>query len=282
MPRSLVRLFEIIDSSKAIFKVELSCYMVEIYLSELRDLLLPKGEPVKELDIKEDKDGRIRIQNVTKKESKDIRSLEQLEAIFMDGLKHRKVRMTKMNDASSRSHLIFAVEIKATNLHTDQPTTIGKLTFVDLAGSEKQSKTGVNEEGAKEAVAINQSLSQLGLVINALSTNQKTVPYRDNVLTRVMKDSLGGTAKTLMFVNCSPSVYNTAETKNSLRYAEQAKKITNKVSKGLETKEMARLKNTIAMLEEQMDQMDKLLMDSEQAEAWMKLKDKFKEEYEAH
>jgi hypothetical protein len=68
-----------------------------------------------------------------------------------------------------------------------------------------------------------------------------------------MKDSLGGTAKTLMFVNCSPSVYNTSETKSSLRYAEQAKKITNKVSKGVETKEMARLKNTIHMLEEQMD-----------------------------
>lgn len=254
--------------------------MVEIYLSELRDLLLQKDEPAKELDIKEDKNGRIRIQNV--KEFKDITDIDQMNKIFNEGLKHRKVRMTKMNDASSRSHLIFAVEIKATNMHSDAPTTIGKLTFVDLAGSEKQAKTGVNEDGAKEAVAINQSLSQLGLVINALSTNQKTVPYRDNVLTRVMKDSLGGTAKTLMFVNCSPSDYNTAETKNSLRYAEQAKKITNKVSKGIETKEMARLKNTIAMLEEQMDKMDKLLLDSEQAEAWMKLKDKFKVEYEAN
>jgi len=60
-----------------------------------------------------------------------------------------------MNSASSRSHLIFSVEIKATNLHTDQPTTIGKLSFVDLAGSEKQSKTGVDDQGAREAVAIN-------------------------------------------------------------------------------------------------------------------------------
>ena len=92
VPRGLVRLFDIIDQSKAIFKVELSCYMVEIYLSELRDLLLPKGQPAKELDIKEDKDGRIRINNVTRKEAKEIRSLEALEAIFMEGLKHRKVR----------------------------------------------------------------------------------------------------------------------------------------------------------------------------------------------
>lgn len=129
--------------------------MVEIYLSELRDLLLPKGQPVKELDIKEDKDGRIRINNVTRKESKEITSLDDIELIYNEGLKQRKVRSTNMNSASSRSHLIFSVEIKATNLHTDQPTTIGKLSFVDLAGSEKQSKTGVDDQGAREAVAIN-------------------------------------------------------------------------------------------------------------------------------
>ena len=87
-------------------------------------------------------------------------------------------------------------------------------------------------------------------MIHALSTGAKQVPYRDNVLTKVMKDSLGGTAKTLMFVNCSPSVYNTAETKNSLRYAEQAKKIVNKVAKGIESKEAAKYKATIAMLED--------------------------------
>ena len=143
---------------------------------------------------------------------------------------------------------------------------------MDLAGSEKASKTGVNEEGAKEAVAINQSLSQLGLVIHALSTGEKVVPYRDNVLTRVMKDSLGGTAKTLMFVNCSPSVYNTAETKNSLRYAESAKKIVNKVAKGFESKEAQKHRQIIAMLEDQMDSMANLLMESEQMEAWLKLK----------
>jgi len=165
-------------------------------------------------------------------------------------------------------------------MHTDQPATVGKLTFVDLAGSEKAGKTGVNEEGAREAVAINQSLSQLGLVIHALSTNAKQVPYRDNVLTRVMKDSLGGTAKTLMFVNCSPSVYNTAETKNSLRYAEQAKKIVNKVAKGMESKEAAKYKATISMLEDQMDRMASLLMESEQAEAWQKLRQKFAAEYD--
>lgn len=88
------------------------------------------------------------------------------------------------------------------------------------------------------------------------------------MLTRVMKDSLGGTAKTLMFVNCSPSQYNTAETKNSLRYAESAKKITNKVAKGIESKEAQKYKQTISLLEDQMDKMASLLLESEQAEAW--------------
>lgn len=132
---------------------ELSVYMVEIYLSELKDLLLKQGQPPKELEIKEDKGGRIVIKNVTIEPN--IKTVEQLETIFNNGLKGRKVRTTKMNDASSRSHLIFAVEIKCQNMHTDQPATIGKLTFVDLAGSEKAGKTGVNEEGAREAVAIN-------------------------------------------------------------------------------------------------------------------------------
>ena len=145
-----------------------------------------------------------------------------------------------MNNASSRSHLIFTIEIKCTckNL-VDASTTIGKLSFIDLAGSEKSSKTEItNEIGKKEAITINQSLSCLGNVIHALSIGAKHIPYKDSILTRVMKDSLGGTAKTLMFVNCSPSVYNTAETKNSLRYAESAKKVTNKVTKGVESKEL--------------------------------------------
>ncbi len=71
------------------------------------------------------------------------------------------------------------------------------------------------------------SLSALGNVISALSEQAKHVPYRNHILTKLMKDSLGGTAKTLMFVNCSPSVYNESETKNSLDYAVRVKKIKN-------------------------------------------------------
>ena len=110
-----------------------------------------------------------------------------------------------MNAESSRSHQIFCVVIESTDLQT-QTVTRGKLSFVDLAGSERVKKSGATGEQLKEAMAINMSLSALGNVINALATEQAHVPYRDHRLTMLMSDSLGGSAKTLMFCNVSPSV----------------------------------------------------------------------------
>ena len=185
------------------------------------------------------------IQGVTEVE---IETVQQAEQIFEEGMSHRKTRKTAMNEASSRSHLIFSILIDSLNTNTSV-RTIGKLSFVDLAGSEKSSKTGVDKQGQEEANAINMSLSALGNVIAALSEGAKFIPYRNHVLTKVMKDSLGGTAKTLMFVNCSPSVYNEAETKNSLDYAQRVKKIKNNVNKNVETKESLKLKATISLLE---------------------------------
>jgi len=95
-----------------------------------------------------------------------------------------------------------------------------------------------------------------------------------------MKDSLGGTAKTLMFVNCSPSVYNEGEMRNSLDYASRVKKIKNTVAKNTETKETLKLKKCIAEFETQMDQMKELLMASDQADAWRELEARFIEAYE--
>jgi hypothetical protein len=116
--------------------------------------------------------------------------------------------------------------IESTN-RKNQKKHIGKLSFIDLAGSEKASKTGVDAEGAAEAKSINMSLSALGNVISALAEGSGYVSYRSNVLTQLMQDSLGGNAKTLMFVNASPSVYNREETKNSLTYATRVKQIKN-------------------------------------------------------
>ena len=83
-------------------------------------------------------------------------------------------------------------------------------------------------------------------MISALSLDHDHIPYRDHPLTQVMKDSLGGTAKTLMFVNVSPSVYNESESKNSMEYATRVKKIKNKVTKNVETVNAALLKKTIS------------------------------------
>lgn len=211
------------------------------------------------------------INNVTEVE---ILSVQQCEEIFMDGLSRRKTRQTAMNDASSRSHLVFSIIIDTANINTGV-RNVGKLTFVDLAGSEKQSKTGVDKQGQEEANAINMSLTALGNVIQALSEGQKHIPYRNHLLTKLMKDSLGGTAKTLMFVNCSPSVYNEGEMRNSLDYATRVKKIKNTVTKNTETKETLKLKKCIADFESQMDQMQELLMQSDQADAWAEMKQQF-------
>ena len=124
----------------------------------------------------------------------------------------------------------------------------GKLSLVDLAGSERVAKTGATAEQLKEANSINKSLSALGDVISALSTEQSFIPYRNNKLTQLMQDSLGGNAKTLMFVNISPADYNADETVISLTYASRVKLITNDASKNADNKEIARLKGIISKL----------------------------------
>ena len=101
----------------------------------------------------------------------------------------------------------------------------------------------------QEAQSINKSLSALGDVISALSSGQDFVPYRNNKLTLLMQDSLGGNAKTLMFVNISPADYNREETVISLTYAARVKLITNDATKNAENREVSRLKATIARLQ---------------------------------
>ena len=254
------------------FVVKLTCNMVELYIKDLRDLLIPPGTQAEPIIPKEDPaTKRVVLKNCS---TVEIESIEQCEAIFGEGLKRRMVRKTNMNDESSRSHLIFSIMIDTTNTNTNV-RNIGKLTFCDLAGSEKSSKTGTTKQGQEEANAINMSLSALGSVITALSTGGAHVPYRDHPLTMVLRDSLGGTAKTLMFVNASPSIYNEAETKNSLEYATRVKKIKNSVTKNTQNKETLKLKQVVSDLSEQMDQMSKLLLNSDQAEAWKALEQQF-------
>merc|ERR1712086_900052 len=106
---------------------------------------------------------------------------------------------------------------------------VGKMNMVDLAGSERQAKTGSTGDRLKEATKINLSLSALGNVISALVDGKSShIPYRDSKLTRLLQDSLGGNAKTIMVAAISPADYNYDETISTLRYASREKSIKNK------------------------------------------------------
>merc|ERR1719265_1125922 len=157
---------------------------------------------------------------------KAISTPQELMSMLSEGEKKRHVAATKMNSCSSRSHLMLSIIVECTVKDQDQ-IIYGKITLVDLAGSERPKKSEVVGDGLKEAIEINKSLSALGDVIAALTSNQKQVPYRNHKLTMLMQDSLGGSAKTLMFVNCSPAASNAEETTMSLKWASRVGKVTN-------------------------------------------------------
>ncbi|XP_019614504.1 PREDICTED: cingulin-like isoform X2 [Branchiostoma belcheri] len=241
-PRAFDRIFELIEENKSKFSCEVFVYMLELYVDKLIDLFNHHGEG--KLDIKKDKKGMVVIQgSVIKKAT----TSKELFALFDEGSKNRHTSSTKMNADSSRSHLIIGIIIESTNITTGTMTK-GKLSLVDLAGSERVAKTGATAEQLKEANSINKSLSALGDVISALSSEQSFIPYRNNKLTMLMQDSLGGNAKTLMFVNISPADYNAEETVISLTYASRVKLITNDAQKNADNKEITRLKGIIAKL----------------------------------
>eukprot|EP00210_Caulerpa_lentillifera_P008895 g8487.t1 len=240
-PRGVHELFRILERDSVKFTSSVKAYMLELYQDTIVDLLSPpKKKPVK-LDIKTDAGGMVVVHGAT---MKDVISAQQLMDVINSGQKRRHVSATNMNRESSRSHLIMSFIIETTNLQT-QAVSRGKLSFVDLAGSERVKKSGASGEQMKEAQAINKSLSALGDVISSLATGTGHVPYRNHKLTMLMSDSLGGNAKTLMFVNVSPTDANLDETQNSLLYATRVKAIKNDASKILMAKEQAKLKKQI-------------------------------------
>ncbi|KAI5628973.1 kinesin-1 heavy chain isoform X2 [Silurus asotus] len=163
-----------------------------------------------------------------------VSSPEEVMDVIDEGKSNRHVAVTNMNEHSSRSHSIFLINIKQEHVETEQKLC-GKLYLVDLAGSEKVSKTGAAGAVLDEAKNINKSLSALGNVISALAEGTKThVPYRDSKMTRILQDSLGGNCRTTMFICCSPSGFNEAETKSTLMFGQRAKTIKNAASINLE------------------------------------------------
>merc|ERR1712050_352792 len=142
-----------------------------------------------------------------------------------DSNKNRAVSCTDMNEQSSLSHSIVTVKTSCTQKGGDGSTYIGKIHLIDLAGSENVGKSGVTGQGMKEAQNINKSLSALGDVIASLVAKTPHTPYRNSKLTMMLKDSLGGDAKTLMIVQASPAQTNVTETLSSLNFASRARNV---------------------------------------------------------
>ncbi|BFG39511.1 hypothetical protein CerSpe_257850 [Prunus speciosa] len=246
-PRATAELFKIMKRDSNKFSFSLKAYMVEVYQDTLVDLLLPKNSKRLKLDIKKDSKGMVSVENIT---VLSISTYDELKNIIQRGSERRHVAGTQMNEESSRSHLIVSIVIESTNLQT-QSVARGKLSFVDLAGSERIKKSGSSGSQLKEAQSINKSLSALGDVISSLSSGGQHIPYRNHKLTMLMSDSLGGNAKTLMFVNVSPAESNVDETHNSLMYASRVRSIVNDPSKNVSSKEIMRLKKLVAYWKEQ-------------------------------
>ncbi|XP_042508441.1 kinesin-like protein KIN-14I isoform X2 [Macadamia integrifolia] len=246
-PRAIAELFKILKHDSNKFSFSLKAYMVELYQDTLVDLLLPKNAKRLKLEIKKDSKGMVSVENVT---VVPISTFEDLRSIILRGSEQRHTSGTQMNEESSRSHLILSIVIESTNLQT-QSFARGKLSFVDLAGSERVKKSGSSGSQLKEAQSINKSLSALGDVISALSSDSQHIPYRNHKLTMLMSDSLGGNAKTLMFVNVSPAESNLDESYNSLTYASRVRSIVNDPSKNVSSREVARLKKIVAYWKEQ-------------------------------
>ncbi|XP_051749425.1 uncharacterized protein si:dkey-96l17.6 [Ctenopharyngodon idella] len=245
IPRTFTKIFEIIQDNESKFEFKVSAYMLELYNDRLQDLFVSPTEAFsKRIEIKRDRKGLVFAQGA---ETKEAASAGELFALFEQGCANRHIAATKMNVESSRSHLIVGIMIESRNL-TNGSVSFGKLSLVDLAGSERAAKTGAKDDQLKEANSINKSLSALGDVISALSMEQPHVPYRNNKLTQLMQDSLGGNAKTLMFLNISPSDCNLDETLTSLIYATRVKAITNNAQRNIDSKEIAQLKEVILKL----------------------------------
>ncbi|KAF5659494.1 kinesin [Fusarium heterosporum] len=207
---------------------------LEIYNERVRDLLNPstKGN----LKVREHPSTGPYVEDLAKLA---VNEFQEIEHLMDEGNKARTVAATNMNQTSSRSHAVFTIMLTQKKYDADtkmEMEKVAKISLVDLAGSERATSTGATGARLKEGAEINRSLSTLGRVIAALadlSTGGKKkkgggqVPYRDSILTWLLKDSLGGNSMTAMIAAVSPADINFDETLSTLRYADSAKRIKN-------------------------------------------------------
>uniref|UniRef100_A0A915AVU8 Kinesin motor domain-containing protein n=1 Tax=Parascaris univalens TaxID=6257 RepID=A0A915AVU8_PARUN len=285
IPRAMQHLFTSIEARKRDAKehgliepiFDVAVQFIELYNEDIVDLLADDRSTSGGLRIHETANGEIFLNGVT---SQPVSSPQETLAVLKNGALNRTTASTNMNEQSSRSHAIFTMMIKqqrvvvidkppcdsqeeepadventcAANAPSEFEILTAKFHFVDLAGSERLKRTGATGERAKEGISINCGLLALGNVISALggaSGKVTHVPYRDSKLTRLLQDSLGGNSRTLIIACVSPSDCDFVETLNTLKYANRAKNIKNKVvaNQDKSSKMISDLRTRIAQLE---------------------------------
>ncbi|KAK9890310.1 hypothetical protein WA026_010413 [Henosepilachna vigintioctopunctata] len=266
IPRAIHHLFDSIDNriqnarenGSVAPEFKITAQFMELYNEEVIDLFNPGYNREKVYKIHEDPCGGIQVKGVT---FKNVVSANEALQFLRLGALSRTTASTQMNTQSSRSHAIFTLHIKQQRLVPSSDSNINefetftaKFHFVDLAGSERLKRTGATGERAKEGISINCGLLALGNVISALGDKSKKalhIPYRDSKLTRLLQDSLGGNSQTVMIACVSPSDRDFMETLNTLKYANRARNIKNKivVNQDKSSKTISLLKQQIAQLQ---------------------------------
>ncbi|XP_021841855.2 kinesin-like protein KIN-14F isoform X2 [Spinacia oleracea] len=248
--RALQDLFQISKSRINMIEYEIRVQMIEIYNEQVRDLLVVDGSS-RRLDIRNN--SQLNGLNVPDACLVHVNCTKHVLDLMGVGLKNRAVGATALNERSSRSHSILTIHVQGKELITGSILR-GCLHLVDLAGSERVDKSEAVGERLKEAQHINKSLSALGDVISALAQKNAHIPYRNSKLTQVLQDSLGGQAKTLMFVHINPESNAIGETISTLKFAERVASIELGAARAnKETTELRDLKAEISNLKSSLE-----------------------------
>ncbi|PWZ31704.1 hypothetical protein Zm00014a_008200 [Zea mays] len=224
IPRGIQALFDRTSESNRRFLFTFS--MLEIYMGNLRDLLVPRGKTqdfkkVPSLSIKTDPDGGIEIENLV---AVTVSSFHEVKRLYEVGTHFRSTASTMANSTSSRSHCLIRISLTSFDA-PERKRARNKLWMIDLGGSERLVKTKATGKRLKEGKAINLSLSALADVIDALQTKKSHIPYRNSKLTQVLKDSIGCESKTLMLVHIRPNEDDLCESICTLGFATRVRSI---------------------------------------------------------
>ncbi|XP_023633783.1 kinesin-like protein KIN-14F [Capsella rubella] len=248
--RALRDLFQLSNARTHVVTYEIGVQMIEIYNEQVRDLLVSDGSS-RRLDIRNN--SQLNGLNVPDASLVPVSNTRDVLDLMRIGQKNRAVGATALNERSSRSHSVLTIHVQGKELASGSILR-GCLHLVDLAGSERVEKSEAVGERLKEAQHINKSLSALGDVIYALAQKSSHIPYRNSKLTQVLQDSLGGQAKTLMFVHINPEVNAIGETISTLKFAQRVASIELGAARSnKETGEIRDLKDEISSLKSAME-----------------------------